>query len=468
LNGRGFTSTCVLNFAVSTHMLTWVSQLLGIPIFPMFVLNGSTQMLISASYCYRVARMVFNYNMTDIIRKLDTAKKKFIMSEGTPTDIDNWHKAHDDAICNWWVRKRHWISQRRLVSIGVVDLTICLIIVVSTGVATGEPFITVKMADSIQLVLTMFSIPHNLFALIMGCIACGFSNDSLKIKRELKMIGVIAVIGTIGIPVVGLTGDMTDLYNIPFFFTMLVMILIVVAVIIMPIVDSFRHEKYIASMSADNLMEYLQQPHIRDEFCSFLTNEFSIENLEFYETITSIRSSSHLTHASINFIMITFIDEGSMKQINISSNTTSNIFAAYRNIDTIPTPQQLEKVITELLVASEEVMSLMKKDSFPRFIHNSITHTYDSQVSIKNMVHTIQSKILVSPIVLTRSLAHHIVMDINIPIGRWVSKGSEPSTPALVDITGEGKPTPKIHIFNSIGIAMDSSDRTVDTNVNHP
>ena len=33
-------------------------------------------------------------------------------------------------------------------------------------------------------------------------------------------------------------------------------------------------------------------------------------------------------------------------------------------------------------------------------------------------------------------------------------------TPALVDITGEGKPTTKIHIFNSIGIAMDSSDQS--------
>ena len=370
-------------------MLSFVSVIINMSKIEILLLTAPTQMLISVSYCYRAARLVFNYNLTESLRTLSLAKHKFNCSEGSLHDIAEWTLVEKRIMATWWVRNRQWITQRRLVMITFIDLFLCTVVSVSIGLVSDD------VLGTIEKIIILSSLPHNMFALVMGCMTYRFKNDSLKIKRELKLMGIIAIIGTLGIPIGSMTGKFVDVYHIPVFYGMFTMVLIAFVAIFLPLFHTFTHEDINKNMKSSNLKLYLKEVRIRNEFCSFLAKEFSTENLEFYEavqflleslTVDSNTPDQYMTvRKSILFIMNTYIGNDAIKQINISSNVVTDINVTFNNNDT-PDRENTMKLVRTLQMAADEVMYLMQTDSFPRFIQGRSSTTKNlAEENMSNM-----------------------------------------------------------------------------------
>uniref|UniRef100_A0A8C6LJC3 Regulator of G protein signaling 18 n=1 Tax=Nothobranchius furzeri TaxID=105023 RepID=A0A8C6LJC3_NOTFU len=100
-----------------------------------------------------------------------------------------------------------------------------------------------------------------------------------------------------------------------------------------------------------------------ETFTQFLRTEFSEENIEFWlacEEYKTIDSETKL-RSKAKYIYTVFIESEAPKEVNIDCNTKKAIM---KNMEQ-PTRSCFE-------AAQMKVYSLMKKDSYPRFLHSDI------------------------------------------------------------------------------------------------
>ncbi|KAM7401059.1 hypothetical protein PAMA_005316 [Pampus argenteus] len=114
---------------------------------------------------------------------------------------------------------------------------------------------------------------------------------------------------------------------------------------------------------SDSFEELLKHADGVDIFSQFLRTEFSEENIEFWlacEEYKTIDSEAKLL-SKAKYIHTVFIAADAPKEVNIDYNTKMDI---QKNIAK-PTKSCFE-------AAQMKVYSLMKKDSYPRFLHSDI------------------------------------------------------------------------------------------------
>ncbi|CAK6952205.1 regulator of G-protein signaling 18 [Scomber scombrus] len=114
---------------------------------------------------------------------------------------------------------------------------------------------------------------------------------------------------------------------------------------------------------SDSFEELLKNSDGVETFSQFLRTEFSEENIEFWlacEEYKAIDSETKLL-SKAKYIYTVFIESDAPKEVNIDYNTKT---AIQKNMAQ-PTKSCFE-------AAQMKVYSLMKKDSYPRFLHSDI------------------------------------------------------------------------------------------------
>ncbi|KAK5614573.1 hypothetical protein CRENBAI_018527 [Crenichthys baileyi] len=114
---------------------------------------------------------------------------------------------------------------------------------------------------------------------------------------------------------------------------------------------------------SDSFEELLKHTDGVETFSQFLRTEFSEENIEFWlacEEYKTIDSETKLLSKS-KYIYAVYIESEAPKEVNIDYNTK---MAIQKNMEH-PTRSCFD-------VAQMKVYSLMKKDSYPRFLHSDI------------------------------------------------------------------------------------------------
>ncbi|TNN81552.1 Regulator of G-protein signaling 18 [Liparis tanakae] len=114
---------------------------------------------------------------------------------------------------------------------------------------------------------------------------------------------------------------------------------------------------------SDSFEELLQHSDGVESFSQFLRTEFSEENIEFWlacEEYKTIESDTKLLSRA-KYIYTIYIDSEAPKEINIDYSTKS----AIQKVIAQPTKSCFE-------AAQMKVYSLMKKDSYPRFLHSDM------------------------------------------------------------------------------------------------
>ncbi|XP_037537530.1 regulator of G-protein signaling 18 [Nematolebias whitei] len=114
---------------------------------------------------------------------------------------------------------------------------------------------------------------------------------------------------------------------------------------------------------SDSFEELLKHTDGVETFSQFLRMEFSEENIEFWlacEEYKTIDSETKLL-SKAKYIYTVFIEPEAPKEVNIDYNTKMTV---KKNMEH-PTRSSFE-------AAQMKVYSLMKKDSYPRFLHSDI------------------------------------------------------------------------------------------------
>lgn len=111
--------------------------------------------------------------------------------------------------------------------------------------------------------------------------------------------------------------------------------------------------------STFSLIEILRQPNSRSQFEEFLRDEMSLENLNFYEEVTSwLNIEGNIDEARA--IEEKFFDSNSQYEINIGSSLKTKVREA---IET----ENIQAIRISFEQARDEVFTLMNRDSFHRF-----------------------------------------------------------------------------------------------------
>ncbi|XP_049454246.1 regulator of G-protein signaling 18 [Epinephelus fuscoguttatus] len=114
---------------------------------------------------------------------------------------------------------------------------------------------------------------------------------------------------------------------------------------------------------SDSFEELLKHSDGVESFSQFLRTEFSEENIEFWlacEEYKTIDSETKLL-SKAKYIYTVYIESEAPKEVNIDYNTKM----AIQKVIAHPTKTCFE-------AAQMKVYSLMKKDSYPRFLHSDI------------------------------------------------------------------------------------------------
>eukprot|EP01113_Clastostelium_recurvatum_P031314 TRINITY_DN3897_c0_g1_i1.p1 TRINITY_DN3897_c0_g1~~TRINITY_DN3897_c0_g1_i1.p1 ORF type:complete len:471 (+),score=135.89 TRINITY_DN3897_c0_g1_i1:181-1593(+) len=113
-------------------------------------------------------------------------------------------------------------------------------------------------------------------------------------------------------------------------------------------------------------VEFLKDPEARRSFQEFLVNEFSVENILFWQDVQTFRLSgdnpADLQRISDELVS-KYVNNGSPMQINVSSTTNT----AIKRVVSGDTPVS----VTMFDNAENEIIHLMKNDSYPRFLDSS-------------------------------------------------------------------------------------------------
>jgi len=133
---------------------------------------------------------------------------------------------------------------------------------------------------------------------------------------------------------------------------------------VMPILASFyisyqTEELNSRSESTLSLANILERPESRSQFKDFLDYEFSGENLQFYELLTSwLNLAGNLVEA--RQIYETFLGIEATQEVNLSSRQRKQIYEALET-------ENHETITTAFTAARNSIFNLMEQDSFRRF-----------------------------------------------------------------------------------------------------
>jgi uncharacterized membrane protein YciS (DUF1049 family) len=127
-----------------------------------------------------------------------------------------------------------------------------------------------------------------------------------------------------------------------------------------------EYEKVVAFTSQFSLNDFLDNPVTLELFKDALAKEFATENIAFYTLVKQYSSSDVVKEKSIRRllgaeIITNFILENSPFQINIASAIRKEIINAHKSQGSAAFTRKFFDV------ACNEVMSLLRRDSFPRF-----------------------------------------------------------------------------------------------------
>jgi hypothetical protein len=111
-------------------------------------------------------------------------------------------------------------------------------------------------------------------------------------------------------------------------------------------------------------------------FREFVTKEFSIENLEFWERVNQLGETSTRTEFRAFAILIfnEFIEEGSLKEINMPSHCKGPLTLVF-------VINKEEKIPYDCyFTAHEHIFTLMQTDSYPRFCSSSVLSAFTQKL----------------------------------------------------------------------------------------
>nr|XP_026691820.1 regulator of G-protein signaling 21-like [Ciona intestinalis] len=120
--------------------------------------------------------------------------------------------------------------------------------------------------------------------------------------------------------------------------------------------SNFRRDHPSRRAAKYKLSEVLSNPVTSALFNNFLQQEFSGENMEFWERVNVFRAQKRKSKKFAKTIYNQFVADGSPKQINVSMTTRNKI------------KDDLKRCPDSLFdVAYEEIYKLMENDSYVRF-----------------------------------------------------------------------------------------------------
>lgn len=232
-------------------------------------------------------------------------------------------------------------------------------------------------SNIIQWIAVVFVIAE-VMAIMFLAVRMQDTFDSFGIKKELKLV---AVVGMIGVLLVGILELFTDVDS-GIVLTLAPLICAAVTCIhpLWSIRTANRRENIVHATpraSTINGKSYNELVAILDTveglaaFERHLISELSVENLVFYREYNRLRIKSRSeanlewTKIELRSIIDTFVTSGSDMEVNIHVKFRRPIAPALEVMD--DSPDGVEHVLELMDKIEEEVLTLMYKDSFPRF-----------------------------------------------------------------------------------------------------
>eukprot|EP01113_Clastostelium_recurvatum_P032221 TRINITY_DN4105_c0_g1_i1.p1 TRINITY_DN4105_c0_g1~~TRINITY_DN4105_c0_g1_i1.p1 ORF type:complete len:451 (+),score=66.70 TRINITY_DN4105_c0_g1_i1:120-1472(+) len=157
----------------------------------------------------------------------------------------------------------------------------------------------------------------------------------------------------------------------------------------------------------------LESPKLREKFRNFLVYQLCVENLMFWEELQHYKAQPHQSAASALSLYNKYIKEGSMYQVNISSEALrilsgKLVFTYHKNNSSTASVDADPVVEPSLFDACEgEVLSMMKFHSFPLFLQSHSGTSSSSASSATSGGGTSSYNINNSSSSSTNTLHHH-------------------------------------------------------------
>ena len=117
----------------------------------------------------------------------------------------------------------------------------------------------------------------------------------------------------------------------------------------------------------NSLNSALENEKARSYFRLFLSREFNVENITFWESVLDFRNQFK---AKAMFLYTTYISQAAMSQVNIPAKMRAAIKDALMEED-------IEDINIDIFNdAQEEIYKVMQRDPFPRFLKSDLAITY--------------------------------------------------------------------------------------------
>jgi hypothetical protein len=217
-------------------------------------------------------------------------------------------------------------------------------------------------------------------------------NDSFSIRNELAVLCIFSIFCVIGMFILMAQFELWWPRN-PFIGYILAIQIVGAYVIsllyplalatygtIVRLIESRKSGSAASSSSGSGktqiTFEYvLENPNTREKFKQFLVREFSVENLMFYTEVVylSTLDDKEDIQDTADSINDTYVQEGAPFQINIPSELRKECSAALES----------ENVVEPFTKAKEHVESIMKTESFPRFVKSKLYKELVNELSPK-------------------------------------------------------------------------------------
>jgi hypothetical protein len=199
----------------------------------------------------------------------------------------------------------------------------------------------------------------------------GFSNDTLQLKTELKLIAIGACIFSFFATAnVFLDSFGLDEYAIDKFATLGFLNAFVAICVYRPVRAARQIEvlkKRRQSLDERTLGDLLASEKGRLSLYKFLKKEFASENLLFWLAVEDMLEEGRANHDTVLEIASRFIGADAPYEVNISSATLKEFQNSLPDVHGWETPERKAKCMKALFKAKNEVFTLIEKDSFSRY-----------------------------------------------------------------------------------------------------
>ena len=129
-----------------------------------------------------------------------------------------------------------------------------------------------------------------------------------------------------------------------------------------PIVAELIHSRH----ELDDLRTCLTNYKARSYFRLFLSREFNVENIAFWEAVQEYKV---LFKKRAKFIYTTYVSQAAVSQVNIPAAQRARIKGSLTGDEVTCDAQMYD-------LAQEEIYHLMARDPFPRFLKSDLAVTY--------------------------------------------------------------------------------------------